>query len=69
MLFLTVIIFFFLFFWKSQQLKEAVQIHFLILNTSAIGVMELISSTLPVIKERKKLDQGSMNLESSFVDF
>ena len=50
-------------------MKEAVQIHFLILNTSAIGVMELISSTLPVIKERKKLDQGSMNLESSFVDF
>ena len=61
--------FFFLPFWKSQQLKEEVQSHFLILNKSAKGVMELISSTLRRYKKRKKLDQGSMNLESSFVDF
>jgi len=69
MFFLTVIIFFSYFFWKSQQLKEAVQIHFLIVNKSAIGVMELISSTLRRYKKRKELVQGSMNLESSFVDF
>ena len=31
--------------------------------------MELISSTLRRYKKKKKLDQGSMNLESSFVDF
>ena len=61
--------FFFLFFWKSQQLKEEVQSHFLILNKSAKGLMELISSTLRRYKKGKKLDQGSMNLESSFVDF
>ena len=58
MLFLTVIIFFFLFFWKSQQLKEAVEIHFLILNTSAIGVMELISSTLRRYKRKEKIRSG-----------
>ena len=31
--------------------------------------MELISSTLRRYKKGKKLDQGSMNLESSFADF
>ena len=50
--------FFFLLFWKSQQLKEAVQIHFLILNTSAIGVMELISSTLRRYKRKEKIRSG-----------
>ena len=31
--------------------------------------MELISSTSRRYKKGKKLDQGSMNLESSFVDY
>ena len=56
-------------FFQQQQLKEEVQSHFLIVNKSAKGLMELISSTLRRYKKGKKLDQGSMNLESSFVDF
>ena len=45
-------------FSDCDQLKEAVQIHFLILNTSAIGVMELISSTLRRYKRKEKIRSG-----------